>query len=557
VAAALRETALLLEARGENRFKVGAYERGARALEALSQDLGALVSQGRLREVPGIGDALAATITEIYEKGASARLERLRAELPPGVLELARVPGLSPAKIGLLHKALGIRGVKDLEAAAEAGRVREVRGFGPVSERKLLAAIRGLKDEPAHLLLHEAWPEAERFAAHLRGTPAVTAVEIAGALRRGHEWNRELVLVAAVTDEDRAFEQLRSYPMVTSVVERAPGRCRVALASGPLGDVHFVTRARFGLALLRATGTPGHLEELEQHAEAHGTKLAAAATEAAVYKRLGLPLIPPELREGHGEVARAAAGAQDLALLELADVRGLVHCHTVFSDGKHTVLQMAKAADAMGMRYLTITDHSPTAHYAGGLTLDRLHRQWEEIDKAQEAVDVRLLRGTESDILADGRLDYPDAVLEQMDVVIASVHNRFKMDADAMTKRVVGAMRQPVFKVWGHALGRLLDRRAPFEVHMEKILDVIAGSRAAIEVNGDPYRLDMMPEYIPLARERGIKFVVSTDAHSTGALHNVRWGVTIARRGGLTKAEVLNTLPVDRFRRAVKPGGPA
>jgi len=230
-----------------------------------------------------------------------------------------------------------------------------------------------------------------------------------------------------------------------------------------------------------------------------------------------------------------------------------VHCHTHYSDGKNSVEEMARGAEALGMKYMTITDHSPTAFYANGLPLDRLKRQWEDIAKAQEKVKVRLLRGTESDILADGSLDYPDEVLEQLDVIVASVHNRHKMDADQMTRRIVTAMRRPQFKIWGHALGRYVLTRPPFAVHMEKILDAVAESRAAIEINGDPHRLDMEPRWVRMARTRGIRFVVSTDAHSVNALRNVRWGVDMARRGWLTRADVLNTRGVEEFRQAVRP----
>jgi DNA polymerase (family 10) len=229
----------------------------------------------------------------------------------------------------------------------------------------------------------------------------------------------------------------------------------------------------------------------------------------------------------------------------------------VYSDGRHTVEQMARAAEAMGMEYITITDHSPTAHYAGGLRLDRLKRQWDDIAKAQESVKVRLLRGTESDILADGALDYPDAVLEQLDIVIASVHNRHRMDSDQMTRRLVTAMRHPVFKVWGHAQGRYVLTRPPFECDMDAVLDAVASSRAAVEVNGDPHRLDMVPRWLREARRRGIRFVISTDAHSTSQLRNVRYGVAMARRGWVRRGEVLNALPVEAFRRAVRPGSAA
>jgi DNA polymerase (family 10) len=272
-----------------------------------------------------------------------------------------------------------------------------------------------------------------------------------------------------------------------------------------------------------------------------------------LYERLGLPFIPPELREDAGEIEAALAGDTFADLVGTDDVRGLVHCHTLYSDGKHSVEEMAKGADALGMDYLTITDHSPTASYAGGLPLDRLKRQWEDIERAQEKVKVKLLRGTESDILADGSLDYPDAVLEKLDVIIASVHNRHKMDRAAMTKRIVSAMRKPQFKIWGHALGRYVLTRPPFDADVEAILDVIAESRAAVEVNGDPHRLDMAPRWIREARKRNLRFVISTDAHSVRAMQNFRWGVDMARRGGVRRNEVLNALPADDFRAAVRP----
>ena len=240
-------------------------------------------------------------------------------------------------------------------------------------------------------------------------------------------------------------------------------------------------------------------------------------------------------------------------LVTAADIRGLVHCHTVYSDGRHTVEQMARAADALGMEYLTITDHSPSAAYAGGLPVDRLKAQWEEIARVQESVTVRLLRGTESDILADGGLDYPDDILEQLDVVIASIHRRHRMDADQMTQRLVRAMALPCFKIWGHALGRLVLSRPPIECRVEEVLDTIASSRAAVEINGDPRRLDLPPRWLRAARERGIRFVVSTDAHSVAEIANVRYGVAMARRGWVRRDEVLNTLPAEAFARAVAP----
>jgi DNA polymerase (family 10) len=263
--------------------------------------------------------------------------------------------------------------------------------------------------------------------------------------------------------------------------------------------------------------------------------------------------IPPELRENKGEIEAAFKGKLPEDLVRLEDIQGMVHCHSTYSDGAHTIEQMARAAETMGMKYLTITDHSPTAFYAGGVDLDKLKRQWDEIDAVQGTVNVKLLKGTESDILANGSLDYPDSVLEKFDVIVASIHSRYKMDSEKMTRRIVTAMRQPVFKIWGHALGRLIQRRPPFECDIEKILDTIAESRAAIEINGDPYRLDMEPRWVREARKRKIRFVISVDAHSTGALNNVKYGVGIARRAWVKRGEVLNTLGTKAFVNAVRP----
>ena len=263
--------------------------------------------------------------------------------------------------------------------------------------------------------------------------------------------------------------------------------------------------------------------------------------------------IPPELREDAGEIEAALAKKLPEDLVTEADIKGVVHCHTTYSDGIHTLEAMVRGAEEMGMKYITITDHSPTAIYANGVKLDRLKRQWDEIDEVQEKVSIKILRGTESDIVASGKLDYPDSVLEKFDVIVASIHARYKMDAEKMTERITTAMREPVFKIWGHALGRLLQRRPPFECDVERILDVIAESRAAIEINGDPYRLDLEPRWVREARKRKIKFVVSTDAHSIKAMNNIKYGVAMARRGWVTRKEVLNTLNTTAFAKAVKP----
>ena len=562
VARALREIGLLLEAEGANTFKIRAYERGARAVEVLREDVTVLARDGRLTEVPGIGAALAATITEIATTGRSAQLEKLKAKMPAGVLELQ--PVLSVAKIKAVHEALGITTLDELKAAAEAGRLRTVPGFGEKTEAKLLATINALATRVEETLLYEATREAEGVLEYLRSSPAIDRVEVGGALRRRRETVEAIDVVVGASKPAAAIAHTVAFALGTNVLEKTATSALIRLGAGVNLNVEVVPPARFAAALHRSTGTVEHRAKLAVVAESRGFALddegltkagkrVRLASEKDLYRHLGLPFIPPEMREDAGEVDAAVRGTLPGDLVEQGDIHGLVHCHTHYSDGKHSVLEMAKGAEKMGMKYLTITDHSPTAHYAGGLPLDRLKKQWEDIDKAQEQVKVKLLRGTESDINADGSLDYPDAVLEQLDVIIASVHNRHKMDSAAMTKRITTAMRRPQFKVWGHALGRYVLTRPPFACDVEEILDVIAESRAAVEINGDPHRLDMEPRWIREARKRGIKFVISTDAHSVKGMENFRWGVDMARRGWVRKGEVLNTQGVDAFRAAVKP----
>ncbi|HEV7501479.1 MAG TPA: PHP domain-containing protein [Vicinamibacteria bacterium] len=562
VARALREIAALMEVEGANPFKVRAYERGARALEALAEDLATMVAAGKLTSVPGIGAALASTISELVLTGKSPQLERLRERLPPGVIELIQV--LSLPKIGVLHRTLGIASLADLEAAARAGRLRDVKGFGERTELKILADLEQVRTRGAETLLHEATREGEALLAHLRASPAIARAEMAGALRRQAETVDRLVAVVASRSVPQALAHAAVFPAAAALLESDAERVVARLPQGLRVEVHAVAPAGFAVAWHRLTGSGPHLEKLQAIARdkrlvldergvTRGGRRLAAREEADIYRHLGLPYIEPELREDAGEIEAGLAGTLPGPLLRVEDVQGLVHCHTHYSDGKNSVEEMARGADALGMKYMTITDHSPTAHYAGGLPLDRLERQWEDIARAQEKVKVRLLRGTESDILADGSLDYPDAVLDKLDVIVASVHNRYKMDVDQMTRRIVNAMKLPQFKIWGHALGRYVLTRPPFAVHMEQILDVVAESRAAVEVNGDPRRLDMEPRWIREARTRGIRFVVSTDAHSVTALGNVRWGVAMARRGWLTRDDVLNTRGVDEFRQAVRP----
>ena len=573
IAAALQDIAALLELKGgKDRFKARAYQTGARVIAGLSEDVGEVVLGNRLTSMRGIGDALASQIEQLYLTGESSVLRGLKKEFPSGIIELSAVPGLSVSKIKLLHEGLGITSIAELKAAAEAGKIKTLKGFGAKTEATLLETIsnhrqRGKKDDRLHL--HRALQTATQVVDYLQTARDLREISFAGSLRRWKETVGTIRLVANTEQPAALIEHFRRFPLIVEVIEQMEEACTVRLADGARVSIVAARPPEFALALLTETGSKAHINKLQQIANGEGPKSnrnqgarkraphsprsAGLLKEEDIYAGLGMAYIPPELREDQGEIESAFAEKLPQDLVTLADIRGMVHCHTTYSDGKHSIAEMVQAAEAMGMKYVTITDHSPTAFYAGGVTLDRLKRQWAEIDEVQEQVKIKILKGTESDIVADGGLDYPDKILEQFDVIVASIHSRYKMDAAKMTKRIVTAMRQPVFKIWGHALGRLIQRRPPFECDVEKILDVIAESRAAIEVNGDPYRLDMAPQWIREARKRKIKFVISVDAHSTGALNNLKYGVGTARRGWLRKTDVLNTLSVKAFANAVRP----
>jgi DNA polymerase (family 10) len=561
IAARLRQASEMLRLRGESRYRAGAYEMGAEVVEAAADALPALVAADRLTELRGIGPSLTRTIQELAQSGRSDSLDEIMGDLPAGLLEVARVPGLTLRRLRALHEVLGIESLGDLERALAAGAVETVPGFGPATASKLRDKIREALARaqtgapPERRVLVDVIDEAARLASRLRRARGVMAVEIVGSVRRWAETVGDLNLLAASDSPEPVLEALCGHAGVAAVEARAPRSCRVRLVDGLRVTLVVEPPERFAAALVVTTGSAAHVRRLEERAGARGLTFATlgGAREADVYAQLGLPDIPPELREDAGEIEAADAGDDFADLITERDIRGMVHCHSLHSDGKHSIAQMAGAAAAKGMEYITITDHSASASYAGGLTEERLRAQWPEIAAARAATGIQVLRGTESDILKDGRLDFSDDVLGALDVVIASVHERHKLDREAMTARIVRAIEHPRFKIWGHALGRLLLRRDPIDCDVERILDTVARSRAAIEVNGSPWRLDLAPEWIRSARRRGTKFVISVDAHSTRELDYLRFGVSTARRGGLRRSEVLNTLPARAFADAVRP----
>ncbi|MCC7531301.1 MAG: PHP domain-containing protein [Candidatus Melainabacteria bacterium] len=560
IATYLRETGLLLSAKGENQFKARAYLKGAQALESSQADLGKLIRENTLTSIPGIGQSLAKTIAEIYQSGESHVLQELKQEMPEGTIELSRIPGLTLEKIKELSKSLGVSTVAQLEKALEEGLIREIPGFTARSERALLGKIQRMRTRASAILLVDALEIAEELIAYMRSSLRGIEIEVTGDVRRWYEAVETVQLAAKHRHVDKTLNAFKKFPLVVDVQEENSDFAKARLANGLIVELHMADS--IPLKLLETTGV-AHFNHLQKIARKKGLTLTgdtfkmarriiAVDSEADVYQALGMSYVPPELRENDGEIEEAM-NDDFTDLLQMSDIQGMTHCHSTYSDGRHSIEKMARAAEKMGMKYITITDHSPTAHYAGGLTVDRLKEQWEEIERVQEKVKIKILKGTECDILADGALDYPDEILEQFDIIIASIHSRYRQDETRMTKRLLAGLRNPIFKVWGHPLGRLVLRRDPIPCNVEKLLDAVQGAPLAIEINGDPYRLDMVPQWAKLAKERGFSFIVSTDAHATSDLQNLPFGIHQARRAGLKKSDVLNTQNVSSFRKAVRP----
>ncbi|HEX3853460.1 MAG TPA: PHP domain-containing protein [Polyangiaceae bacterium] len=562
VSRGLREIAALLEFSNAPKFKVKAYQRAAEIVETVA-DLAPWVEQGRLEDLEGIGTALSHQIEELWNTGNSRLLNRLRSEQPQGASELVQLEGMTPRRLHALVDGLGIHSVSELRVQCADGHVQALRGFGEKTERRLLEACDRWLERGEQAPLPSLLPRALERAAFLEQELLSSAgrVQLVGDLRRGQETVRALEWVVL----GDASESLRRLASLRQVLRVEPEHARAHLSEALKLQLHSASVTNWGNVVVLATGNAAHTRALRQRAAELGFSIqgwdAATmndpsartfATEHELYAALGLSFVPPELRQGQDELSPAVQASFDQLVAE-QDIRGMVHCHTTYSDGKNSIVEMAAAAHALGMQYLTITDHSPSAHYAHGVSLDRLKQQWDEIAAAQEGLPIRILRGTESDILADGHLDYPDSVLEQFEVVIASIHTRHRMDRPAMTARLIRAMSLPIFKIWGHGLGRILNHRDAIDCDVPAVLDALAGSRGAIELNSDPHRLDLPPEWIPAARERKIPFVISVDAHSTRGLGVLRYGATMARRGGLARSEVLNTQSAERFAALVRP----
>jgi DNA polymerase (family 10) len=550
----LSQIAAFLELAGENRFKARAYHRAARSLLALgADDLGPLLRSGELANVRGLGPATLAVVRDLVVTGESRYLEQLREAMPEGLLELMGVPGLGIEKIHKLHAELGIASLADLELAAQEGRLTKVRGLGPKTARRILSGISFMRDAGVLTLYPHAAAQAEALVASVRSHPDVVRAEIAGSLRRRREVVGDIDIVAACAREPEQVAQ--SFARIRGIRSASGSGASVSIryVDGTKLDLYCVTSDAFAPALFRATGTAEHVEDVRRRIEARGTRLVEdafvdghgqpvrCADEPDVYGIAGLAWVPPELRENRGEVDAAATNALP-RLIELKDLRGILHCHTQYSDGKSSIREMADAARRIGWSYIGISDHSQAAFYASGVARDVMLDQHDEIDALNATLDgFRVLKGVEADILADGRLDYDEELLDRFDYVIASIHSRFKMDGAAMTERVLRAMDDPHMTILAHPTGRLLLSRDAYAIDIEAVLQKAADVGVAIEVNADPHRMDLDWRYLHRARELGVTIEIGPDAHSRGGLEWTELGVAMARKGWLEPDDVLNT----------------
>lgn len=561
VADALEEIALLLDLLGENPFKSRAYQNAAGIIRGLDRDLEAVVASGSLREIRGIGEALADKISTLVVSGSLPYLDDLRAQVPPGLLDWLKVPGLGPKKARAIHRALGASTLDDLESACRLGRVRGLAGFGETSERKILQGIERIRLHAGRYLQPLARREAERLLEVIRASGAVIRSEIAGSVRRRAETSKDIDLVASSADPDRVMDAFVACPFVAEVTGRGPTKCSVRLVSGPSADLRIVPDDSFPFALAYFTGSKAHNVALRSRAQRMGLKLneyglfreadtqpVPCRDETEIHLALGLAWIPPELREDHGEIEAAAKGALP-KLVDREDLRGILHCHSTWSDGTASIETMAEAAIGLGVSYLGLCDHSQAAAYARGLDRRRFESQWEEIDaiNARLGGKLRVLKGVEVDVLPDGSLDLPDDALAGFDLVIASIHSRFQLSRQEQTERILRALDNRWVDMLGHPTGRLLLSRDPYEVDLHRVLAAAAQRGIAVEINAHPQRLDLDPAGLRFGLPLGLKTSINPDAHDPAGLADVSWGVGTARRGGCTAEDVLNAWPLERL----------
>ena len=555
VARLLREMGDLLELQGENGFKVVAYRKAARSVESMKTDLEEVSRGGGLESIPGVGKAIAAKIDEYLKTGKIESRERLFRETPPGMAQLLSISGLGPKTVSMLHQKLGVSTVAELEAAAREHRIRRLPRMGPTSEKNILRSIERWKKRSERIPLGVALPIAEEILGSLQKVAGIENLTLAGSLRRGAETVGDVDILATSSSPEAAIRAFVELPRVEEVLMKGPTKASVIIDETVQVDLRIVDHRSFGTVIQYFTGSKEHNVKLRQVALSKGyslseyslTRLADGEElffdgEEDLYNHLGMGWIPPEIREDRGEV-EAALARRLPRLVEVSDIRGDLHVHTDWSDGLHTMEEMVSTARALGYEYLAFSDHSHGLAIANGLAAERLVEKMELVAGLNDKVEgFSILMGTEVEIRADGRLDYPDEILEGCDVVVASVHSGYNQREREMTNRIISAMESEHVDIIGHPTGRKIGEREAYEVDLGRVLEAAARTGTAMEINAHPSRLDLNDRWSRRARELGVKLAINTDAHSTCGLSAMEYGIKTARRGWLERKDVLNAL---------------
>ena len=568
IANILEEVAVLLTLKeGSNPFEPRAYENAARAISAFDGDIEQLAREGKLKGIPGLGPTIIKRVEELVNTGHLAFYDELRASTPPIKLEMMRIPGVGPKKINAIYNELHVNSIAELEQACHENKVARLPGFGKKTQDNILQGIAFLTQHSGRFLYPVAEEEAGRIHAALATLPEIVRLEVAGSLRRRRETIKDIDMVASVADDasDEARRKIMDFftsqPSVEAITGKGDTKSSVVLGSGIAMDLRVVKDSQFPYTLHHFTGSKEHHISLRRRAlsmnmtindyglfkgkEPH-LELVPCKNEADIYLALGLAYIEPELREDMGEIEAAAHGTLP-ELVQESDLRGVLHVHSTWSDGQNTIREMAEACIAHGFMYLGITDHSKAAAYAGGLSEDSLRRQQEEIDRLNEeyAGRLRILKGTECDILKDGALDYTDEVLASLDFVVASIHSNFNLSPEEQTRRMLRAISNPYVNIIGHPTGRILLGRAGYSLDMEAVVDAAAAQGVSIEINASPLRLDLDWRLVRRARDKGMKIPIDPDAHTLDGLDDMRYGIGIARKGWLSARDVVNTMKTE------------
>lgn len=564
IAAIFNKVADLLEIKGENPFKVRAYRNAARTIENIGKSLVDLVNEGYdLTRLPGIGHDLSEYIKEIVTTGKFSKLEKLEREIPPHLVEMLSIEGLGPKRIKVLYEKLNVESMEDLRRAAESGEILKLPGFGPVLVEKILKGIRLAKKAGKRFRIDVAKNYAEDLVNYLKEIEGIIHIDVAGSYRRKKETVGDLDILVTAKDWEKVTDHFVKYSGVKEVVSKGPTRSTVILKSDLQVDLRSVPNESYGAALHYFTGSKAHNIairtmgvklglKINEYGIFKGAKRIGGEKEEDVFKSVGLPFIEPELRENRGEIEAALAGKLP-KLVELKEIRGDLHMHTKYTDGKNTIEEMAKAAKEKGYEYIAITDHSKRVTVAKGLDEKRLLAQIEEIDKINEKLDgITILKGIEVDILEDGSLDLSDDVLKELDVVVCAVHSKFKLSREKQTYRVLKAMDNPYFNILAHPTGRLIGSREGYDIDIEKIIEHAKECGCYLEINAQPERLDLNDINAKLAKEMGVKMAISTDAHNIFTLDYMEYGVNQARRGWCEKEDILNTYTLKELKKLLK-----